>query len=136
MTCVGTATPTEEELTTDIKGRDLVAVASDEPTKGCEPRFNGKRRIRLGEVAGLPSQRLRIARRRVGESDRLVEQLRILRGGEPLALLTGRVTNEVRQNDAGRLVRVLLRNRSKPPKKRCGAIRRDRVARIRPLRLA
>jgi len=86
----------------DIEGRDLVAVASDEPTKGCEPRFNGKHRIRLGEVAGRPSQRLRIARRRVGESDRLVEQLRILRGGEPLALLTGRVTNEVRQNDAGR----------------------------------
>ena len=50
----------------DIEGRDLVAVASDEPTKGCEPRFNGKHRIRLGEVAGRPSQRLRIARRRVG----------------------------------------------------------------------
>jgi hypothetical protein len=48
----------------DIEGRDLVAVAPDEPTKGCEPRFNGKRRIRLGEVAGRPSQRPRIARRR------------------------------------------------------------------------
>lgn len=45
----------------DIEGRDLVAVASDEPTKGCDPGFNGKRRIRLGEVAGRPSQRLRIA---------------------------------------------------------------------------
>ena len=87
----------------DIDGRDLVAVAPDEPTKGCEPGFNGKGGVRLGEVPGRPSQRLRIARRRVGESDRLVEQLRILRGGEPLALLTGRVTNEVRQNDTGGL---------------------------------
>lgn len=88
----------------DIDARDLVAVAPDEPTKGCEPRFNGKRRVRPGEVAGRASQRLRIARPRVGESDRLVEQLRILRGGEPLALLTGRVTNEIRQDarDASR----------------------------------
>ncbi len=85
----------------DIDARDLVGVAPDEPTKGCESRFNGKRRVRPGEVAGRPSQRLRIARPRVGESDRLVEQLRILRGGEPLALLTGRVTNEIRQDDRG-----------------------------------
>jgi hypothetical protein len=87
----------------DIDARDLVAVALDEPTKGGEPGFNGERRIRPGEVSGRSSQRLRIARRRVAESDRLVEQLRILRGGEPLALLTGRVPNEVRQNDAGGL---------------------------------
>jgi hypothetical protein len=60
-------------------------------------------RIRLGEVPGRRSQRLGIAWRCVGKRDRLVEQLRILRGGEPLALLTGRVTNEVRQNDTGGL---------------------------------
>ena len=57
----------------DIKGCDLVAVAVDEPTKGCEPRFNGKRRFRRREVPGRPRQRLGIARRRVGKRDRLFE---------------------------------------------------------------
>ena len=52
----------------DIEGCDLVAVALDQPTKGGEPGFNGKRRIRLGEVTGRPSQRLGIARRRLASA--------------------------------------------------------------------
>jgi hypothetical protein len=32
------------------------------------------------------------------------------------------VTNEIRQDDGGWLVRILLRHRSKPPKIRCGTI--------------
>ena len=58
----------------DIDGCDLVAETADEPTKRCQPGFNGKGGVRLGEVPGRPSQRLRIARPRVGESDRLANR--------------------------------------------------------------
>ena len=38
----------------DIDARDLVAIAPDEPTQGCEPRFNGKRRVRPCRSRGPP----------------------------------------------------------------------------------
>jgi hypothetical protein len=60
----------------DIDGCDLVAETADEPTKGCEPRFNGKRRVRPGEVACRPSHRRHRVPPEDPEIDRALEVMR------------------------------------------------------------
>ena len=52
--------------------RDLVAIAGGDPAQGGEARLDGEPGLRGGEVASGPSQRARVARRSVGEGDRLV----------------------------------------------------------------
>ena len=58
-------------------------------------------------------QRLRRARRAVRQRDRLIEQLRVLGRGKPLAFLAGRLGNEVIEDPGRVLVWVFLRHGTK-----------------------
>ena len=57
---------------------DLVAMPLDKPPKGHEASLSGKLRVRLSKVSGGACQRLGIARRPVGERNRLIEEPGIL----------------------------------------------------------
>ena len=79
----------------DVGACDFVAVAVNEPMKGREASLNGKRRVRLGKVAGGTCQRLGISGRAVGERNRLIEEPGIFCRGAPFAFVAGCQPNKV-----------------------------------------
>ena len=119
-----------------VCARNLIPVATDQPIEGRHTSLSGERWILLREVTSRARQCPRITRGLLRQRDRLVEQLRLLRRGEPFAFIAGRELYDVGKDRRRRFMRVLLRDRAEPREVGSGPVRGERVTRLRVVDVA
>src|SRR5690606_14817568 len=113
-----------------VGARDLIAVALHEPVERKQSRRYRERGLLLAEVARCPSERLGITRRAARECQRVGVETRVLRSSEPLALLAGSSLDEVVEDLARGLVRVLLRHGAEGGEVGAGLVRAQAVTTV------
>ena len=95
-----------------VEGGQFVASALADPVQRRESDLRGGRRCSIRIVSGSADQGIRIAGRLPRQLHGEVKALERLRRGEPLALLSGRGRDEVRQQPVRIDLGVLLRHQT------------------------